>query len=85
VINDKGLDALRASSKMNNDRAFLEHLREMGWSAAERWIETNLPLVGKHSTVDLSGLLPLDHGLFTDPIGLRQRLQNSDHIVGGKH
>jgi NTE family protein len=85
IINDKELDALGASSKMNNERAFLEHLRKVGWSAAERWLEANLRFVGERSTVDLSGLLPLQDGLFTDPIGIRQRNQTSDQIVRGTH
>jgi NTE family protein len=85
IINDKALDPLGASSKMNNERAFLEHLRKIGWSAAEHWLDANLRFVGERSTVDLSGLLPLQGGLFTDPIGIRQRLQTSDQIVGGAH
>ena len=85
IINDKELDALGASSKMNNERAFLEHLRNVGWSTAERWLEANLRFVGERSTVDLSGLLPLQDGLFTDPIGIRQRLQTSDQTVRGTH
>lgn len=83
MINDKELDALGASSKMNNERAFLEYLRKVGWRAAEHWLEANLRFVGERSTVDLSGLLPLQDGLFTDPIGIRQRLQTSDQIVRG--
>jgi len=85
IINDKALDTLGGSSKVNNKRTFLEHLREIGWSAAEHWLEANLPFVGKRSTVDLSGLLPLQDGLFKDPIGIRQRLQTSDQIVRGTH
>jgi len=85
MINDKELDALGASSKMNNERAFLEHLRKLGWSAAEQWLEANLRFVGERSTVDLSGLLPLQDGLFADPIGIRQRLQTSDQSVRGTH
>lgn len=77
VINDTALNALGASSKMNNERAFLEHLRKIGWSAADQWLETNLRFVGERSTVDLSGLMPLHDGLFTDPLGIRQRLRNS--------
>jgi NTE family protein len=85
MINDKALDTLGASSKMNNERAFLERLRKISWSAAEHWLEVNLRSVGERSTVDLSGLLPLQDGLFTDPIGIRQRLQTSDQIVRGTH
>ena len=83
IINDKALDTLGGSSKVNNKRTFLEHLRKIGWSAAEHWLEANLRFVGERSTVDLSGLLPLQDGLFKDPIGIRQRLQTSDQIVRG--
>ena len=34
IINDAALDALGASSKMNNGRAFLEHLRRIGRMAS---------------------------------------------------
>jgi hypothetical protein len=81
IINDKALDTLGGSSKVNNKRTFLEHLRKIGWSAAEHWLEAN----GERSTVDLSGLLPLQDGLFKDPIGIRQRLQTSDQIVRATH
>ena len=81
IINDAALDALGASSKMNNERAFLDHLRKIGWSAAEHWLAANLRFIGERSTVDLSGLLPLQDGLFTDPIGIRQRLQTSDQAA----
>ena len=85
IINDKALDTLGGSSKVNNKRTFLEHLRKMGWSAAEHWLTANLRFVGKRSTVDLSGLLPLQDGLFKDPIGIRQRLQASNQIAHGSH
>jgi NTE family protein len=81
IINDKALDTLGGSSKVNNKRSFLEHLRKIGWSAADHWLQANLCFVGERSTVDLSGLLPLQDGLFKDPIGIRQRLQTSDQIV----
>jgi NTE family protein len=75
VIKDTAIDELRALSKMNTDPAFNEYVRKIGWNAAEHWLETNEEFVGKRSTVDLSGLLPLQNGLFTDPIGIQQRLQ----------
>ena len=55
IINDKALDTLGGSSKVNNKRTFLEHLRKIGWSAAEHWLDANLRFVGERSTVDLSG------------------------------
>jgi NTE family protein len=42
IINDKALDTLGGSSKVNNKHSFLEHLRKIGWSAAEHWLEANL-------------------------------------------
>lgn len=80
VINDTALDALGASSKMNNEPAFLEHLRTIGWRAADHWLGANLRRIGRCSTVDLSGLLPLHDGLFTDPAGIRQRPQDPRSI-----
>jgi hypothetical protein len=85
IINDKALDTLGGSSKVNNKRTFLEHLRKIGSSAAEHWLEANLRFVGERSTVDLSGLLPLQDGLFTDPTGIRQRLQTLNQTVRGTH
>jgi NTE family protein len=85
IINDKALDTLGGSGKVNNNRTFLEHLRKIGWSAAEQWLEANLRFVGERSTVDLSGLLPLQDGLFKDPIGIRQRRQTLDQIVRATH
>jgi NTE family protein len=48
-----------ASSKMNNDPAFLHYLHGIGRTAADGWIKDNLDSVGKRSTLDLSALLPL--------------------------
>lgn len=52
---------------MNNEWGFLQHLHEMGWRAADRWLAENLVAVGNRSTVDLSGLLPHKDGLLTGP------------------
>ena len=81
IVNDKALDTLGGSSKVNNKRTFLEYLRKIGWSAAEHWLKANLRFLGERSTVDLSGLLPLQDGLFKDPIGIRQRLQTSSQTA----
>jgi len=58
-IGDSALAAFGASSKMNNDRAFLHHLHEIGWHAADRWLSNHGEDVGHRSTVDLSHLIPL--------------------------
>ena len=61
-IGDEALGAFGASSKMNNEWAFLRHLHEIGWRAAERWLAENREAVGVRSTVDLSGLIPPKDG-----------------------
>lgn len=71
ICNER-LGSLGASSKMNNDPAFLRHLHTVGRQTAEHWLEENRDAVGKKSTVDLSGLLPLQDGVFADPTGIRQ-------------
>jgi NTE family protein len=48
------LAALGALSKLNTERAFLEHLHQMGYEAAEKWIEENLDRIGWESTIDLA-------------------------------
>jgi NTE family protein len=53
------LSTFGASSKMNNDPAFLRYLHEVGRTAADVWIQDNLASVGRRSTLDLNALLPL--------------------------
>ena len=62
-----------ASSKMNNDWAFLRHLHEIGQQAGDRWLAENRDAVGTRSTVDLSGLVPPKDGPLTDPSVIRQK------------
>jgi NTE family protein len=71
-IGNDALGDLGASSKMNNEPAFLEHLQTIGWQTADRWLEENLDAIGTQSTVDLSGLLPLQNGGLGNPVGIRQ-------------
>jgi NTE family protein len=66
-IGDETLASFGASSKMNNEWGFLEHLHQLGWRAADQWLAEYLAHVGKRSTVDLSGLIPPDGGLLTSP------------------
>ncbi len=65
------LGALGASSKMNNERAFLRHLYSIGREAADDWMAGHGDDLGKRSTVDLASLAPLQkdyhHGLVTSP------------------
>lgn len=66
-IGDETLGAFGATSKMNNDPAFLRHLHALGTRATERWLAENRVAVGQRSTVDLSGLMPTRHGSLIGP------------------
>jgi NTE family protein len=67
VIGDEALGSFGASSKMNNEWSFLQHLHEIGRRSADRWLAENLAAVGNRSTVDLSGLVPQKHGSLSAP------------------
>jgi len=71
-IGDEALGAFGATSKMNNDPAFLRHLHALGTRATERWLAENRVAVGHHSTVDLSGLMPTRHGSLIGPSIIKQ-------------
>jgi NTE family protein len=47
------LAAMGALSKLNTERAFLEHLHELGYQAADRWIAENFDRLGWESTMDV--------------------------------
>jgi NTE family protein len=72
-IGDDALSSFGASSKMNNAWAFLEHLHQLGWQAADRWLGENLAAVGNRSSVDLSGLIPAKDGPLNGPSIIRQK------------
>ena len=44
---------LGASSKMNAEISFLEHLQELGRNAASLWLVENADSIGRRSTVDI--------------------------------
>jgi NTE family protein len=67
------LGALGASSKMNNDTNFLEHLHKIGRRAADDWLKENLEAVGLQSTVDLSGLIPKGDNFATVPVAAKRK------------
>ena len=66
-IGHEALGSFGASSKMNNDPRFLQHLHELGRRSADLWLEQNFEAVGKRSTVDLSGLVPSKRGSPINP------------------
>jgi NTE family protein len=41
------------SSKLNTDIKFLEHLRNAGRKAADKWLEKNYNRIGKETTADI--------------------------------
>lgn len=51
---DEQLKPLGASSKVNAEAAFLEHLKAIGREACERWLAANFDQLGARSTVDLA-------------------------------
>ena len=72
-IGDGALGSFGASSKMNNEWGFLQHLQEIGWRAADHWLAENLAAVGNRSTVDLTGLLPMKDGSLSVPSVMKQK------------
>ncbi len=42
-----------ALSKMNTERAFLEHLHRLGYETADKWIAENFQRIGWESTIDV--------------------------------
>jgi len=56
------INPLGASSKMNAEWAFLEHLFDIGSRAADAWLAENFDHLGKRSTVDLRALYQGEDG-----------------------
>jgi NTE family protein len=48
------LAEMGALSKMNTERAFLEHLHQLGYETADKWISDNFERIGWESTIDLA-------------------------------
>ena len=57
IADEKGFQNLNASSKMNTEWEFLEHLHNLGYRAAEEWLEANFGRLGESSSVNIRGLL----------------------------
>jgi NTE family protein len=52
---DDVMEQLGSASMLNADPGFLSHLRDTGRERADRWLKTNLPMLGIESTVDVRG------------------------------
>jgi NTE family protein len=50
------LNPLGASSKLNGEWAFLEHLHDVGYEAASEWLDRNFDALGNRSTLDVEGI-----------------------------
>ena len=57
IADEMGFQNLNASSKMNTEWEFLEHLHNLGYRAAEEWLEANFGRLGESSSVNVRGLL----------------------------
>ncbi len=57
IADEEGFRDLNASSKMNTEWAFLEHLHDLGYGAAGRWLEAHFEKLGESSSVDVRGML----------------------------
>ena len=80
-IGDDALASFGASSKMNNEWGFVQHLHQIGWRAADRWLAENLTAVGNRSTVDLSGLVPHKDGRLTSPSFIKPNQPSTSHTA----
>lgn len=56
IENQQKLRPLGASSKMNAEWRFLQHLRDIGRETAENWLAEHYQSLGQRSTVDLQAM-----------------------------
>ena len=57
IADEKGFEPLNASSKLNTEWDFLEHLHDLGYGAATNWLEEHYDCLGDHSSLDVPGVL----------------------------
>ena len=57
IDGDAELMEMSATSKLNAEWQFLEHLRDLGRTKADEWLETGFDKIGKEATFDLSEIL----------------------------
>ena len=53
IENEQEMSKLGFASKLNADRAFLEHLKALGRRSADAWLDQNFDRIGVESTVDI--------------------------------
>jgi NTE family protein len=53
ISGETALGGMGTLSKMNTERAFLDHLHDLGFDAADRWLEAHFDQIGWESTLDV--------------------------------
>ncbi len=53
IYSPEEMKSLNASSKMNADWDFFQHLHKIGYEAADKWLKENWANIGKKSTLDI--------------------------------
>jgi NTE family protein len=74
IDGDEELKPLDISSKLNAEWAFLKHLHDVGWRAAENWLDQNYEAIGSRSTLDFDSVY-LEQPSQADPlkgVGMRK-------------
>ena len=56
IAAEEHINPLGASSKLNAEWPFLEHLFDIGWQTADRWLAEHFEHLGKRSTLDLRAM-----------------------------
>ena len=70
ITGRKKLRPLGASSKLNSEWAFLQHLFEIGRNAATAWLRKNFDDIGERSTLDIQQMFQ-GFGVLPDPDDLQ--------------
>lgn len=53
IADQEELPKLGASTKLNAERPFLDHLKSLGRASAERWLDQHFDSLGKQSSIDI--------------------------------
>jgi NTE family protein len=57
IADEKGFEPLNASSKLNTEWGFFQHLHSLGYAAASNFIEEHYDCLGDHSSMNVPGVL----------------------------
>src|SRR3546814_8853692 len=77
---EEHINPLGASSKMNAEWAFLQHLFDIGWRATDDWLAANFEHLGKRSTIDTRAMYQGEEQELPDPkLDRKSTRLNSSH------